>query len=69
MCVCEINEDENKGGERKRMALQEGKVPENLPLKKDRDLEMCVVTPRGEGDSPAGGLQSRAFVCYRDLVG
>lgn len=30
------------------MALQEGKVPEHLPLKKGRDLEMCIVTPRGE---------------------
>lgn len=69
MHVCEINEDESKQGERRRVALLEGRVPENLPLKKDRDLEMCVVTPRGEGDSPAGGLQSRAFVCDRDLVG
>lgn len=58
--VCEINEDENKQGER-RVALQEGKVPENLPLKKDRYLEMLVVTPRGEGDSPAAGLWSRAL--------
>lgn len=55
MHVCEINEDENKQGER-RVALQEGKVPENLPLKKDRYLEMLVVTPRGDGDSPAAGL-------------
>lgn len=36
-------------------------MPENLPLKEDRDLEMLTVTPRGEEDSPAGGLQSRAL--------
>lgn len=48
MSVCEINEDENKQGER-RMALQEGKLPGNLNLKKDRDLEMQVVTPEGRG--------------------
>lgn len=70
MPACEINEDENNGGERRRMAVQEGKVPGKSFFKERRScLAMCVVAPRVEGHSPAGGQRSRAFVCRGDVTG
>lgn len=52
------------------MTVWEGKVPGKSFSEERRSfLEICVVTPREEGDSPAGGLQSSAFACYGDLVG
>lgn len=39
------------------MAEQEGKVPGKPSTKEAQNsLEMCAVTPRGEGDNPAPGL-------------
>lgn len=52
------------------MAVQEGKVPgKSFSKERQSCLEMCIVTPRAEGDSPAGGLRSSAFARLGDLVG
>lgn len=62
MPACEINEDENNGGERRRMAVQQGKVPGKAVFKERQScLATCVVAPRIEGNSPAAGQQSSAF--------
>jgi len=52
------------------MAVREGKVPgKSVSKERKRCLEMGVVTPRWEGDNPAGDLRSSAFTCRGDLVG
>lgn len=50
--------------------MWEGKVPgKSFSKERQSCLQMCVVTPRERGDSPAGGLRSSAFACQGDLVG
>lgn len=51
------------------MAEQEGKVPGKPSKDTQNSLEMCAVTPRGEGDNPARGLRGSAFTSHRGFVG